>query len=144
MKETLGEMILKNYEKNETPEAPQVREFSTEVYKKQIKSLIEKTIQEGSKEYRGKKFYITLYGYNELQVDQNLAHFKVVGRKSRPSPEWKQTVFSYDPSLSSSKAFRYEWMLPKKESAMQMIVNPDGWHPHLIENIQKFLNGKLS
>lgn len=138
---TLGKQILENYEKksNENVEA---RELANEVYKKKIQSLIEKTIQEGSKKYNGKKFYVVWYGYND-NADPNIAHCKVIGRLTRPSPEWKQTVFSYDPSQPESKNFKYEWMLPKKETGMEIMVNPDGFHPHLVENVSKYINGKL-
>lgn len=143
MEKKLGEQIIENYEKNSDEKGVETRELSVEVYNKKIRTLVEKTIEEGCKEYGGEKFYIVLYGYNDPYVDKNLAHFKIIGRKSRPSPEWKQTVFSYDPNEPHQRAFKYEWMLPKKESAMEMIVNPSGWHPHLIENIQKFLDGRL-
>lgn len=138
---TLGKQLLES-RKKESKESVETRELATEIYKKKIEGLITKTIQEGIKEYNGKKFYIIWFGYND-RIDPNMAHCKVIGRITRPKPEWRQTVFSYDPSLPESKCFRYEWMLPKKETAMEIMVNPDGFHPHLLENIDKFIKGKL-
>lgn len=138
---TFGKQILDNYKKSSSDKI-ETRELANHVYKHKIQALIEKTIKEGIKEYNNQKFYIVWYGYND-RLDPSTAHCKIIGRSTRPKPEWKQTVFSYDPSKSSEKSFKYEWMLPKKETAMEMVVNPYGWHPHIIENITKFLNGNL-
>lgn len=138
---TLGKQILENYSKK-NPEQVETRELGQEVYKNKIRSLIEKTIQEGLKEYRNQKFYIVWYGYKD-GMEMNMAHCKIIGRLSRPIPEWRQTVFSYDPRAKNEEAFRYEWMLPDEKSAQDMLLNPDGFHPHLIENIKKYRDGSL-
>lgn len=139
---TLGQKILNNYGKS-SPDIVETRELANEVYKKKIQSLIEKTIQEGIREYNGNKFYVVWYGYND-KADPNMAHCKIIGRSTRPNPEWKQTVFSYDPALPQSKNFKYEWMLPKKETAMEIMLNPEGFHPHLVENVSNYIKGKLA
>lgn len=133
---TVGKQVLDKAIKHAGEKGPECREVTLEFGKK-INQQIEKIIKE-HKTY-ALLYYIVIYAHKEVWSEQ-VVRTKIVIRKTRPFPEWKQCVYSYNNRTSELK---YHWALPNEGIADFMLMNEAGFDRQLIEWIKKYKDGTL-
>ncbi len=134
---TLGSQILEAYEKGGKGE--ECREIVLEYCYKNFLPRLQQIVKEEAPKFGG-LFYILVFGFPDYH-EPIASHIRIIARKSRPRPEPHTILYSYDPYKDE---FKYEWILPGEDAFDRMLKDRDSFHPHLIENIEKFKAGTLS
>lgn len=135
---TLGAQLLNNYYKNHDQKGPEVREITLEFGKKDFLPRLERIAKQEARKFKG-TFYVQVFGYTD-PADPLIGHVKYAIRQTRPNPEPKCLLYSYN---KDKEEWKYEWMLPGEKSFKDIVENPNGFHPHLVENVAKYMEGKL-
>lgn len=138
MKKTLGSQVIENYEKNFDEVGPETREVTLEFGRRDFLPRLQKIAKEESKKFNG-KFYIQVFCWRN-KLDPLLGQVKYIIRETRPNPEPCCMLYSYD---KRKDEWKYEWMLPSEESFLGILNNFENYHPHLVENISKFMKKEL-
>lgn len=137
-KETTGKQVRDKIIKNIDDKGPECREVVLE-WGKEFNHFLEKIIEE-HKNY-APKYYIVLYAYKEIW-SENVVRTKYIVRKTKPHPEWKQLVYSYD---NRTQKLEYHWALPQNEEIGRAILkNSIGFDQQLVKWIQAYFDGTLA
>ena len=100
-----------------------------------MSSLVEdlnETICDGTKDYDGKPFYITVHERKDLQMKRALQR-KMIKRTMRPYPEDDTVVFYVDPRIND---VRFCWCLPHWSEMDNMLNSHELYDHELIEEIR--------
>lgn len=138
MRKTLGQELIENYEKNHSEKGPELREITMEFAKQDFFPRLQKIAKEESKNY-DKKFYIQIFAWRSPH-DHLWGNVKYIIRQTRPNPEPNCLLYSYD---KHKDEWKYEWMLPAESSFLGILNNPESYHPHMIENVSKYMKKEL-
>jgi hypothetical protein len=138
VRETLGSQILKCYEKNHDEIGPECREVVLEYGHKEWLPRLQKILQEEAPKFN-KKFYILVVGYKDPLSDI-ASHVRIIVRGTKPLPEPKTMVYSYDPQ---DGLLMVEWTLPSDQTIKDVLNNPDDYDPFLADCVFKYKNKTL-
>jgi len=133
---TLGQQLIDYAEKNPYGYTQEVRETTDEMgkrYNDELQSVILR-----HRNIKG-KYYILCIMKKEIFAE-NVMRCLFVARRTPPTPEWNQIVYSYD---NTDDALRLEWILPSPGEAEMVLNDPLGWDCFLVECIEKFRKGLL-
>ena len=136
MKETIGKQVLDKAIKYAGEKGPECREVTLawgKSFNKTVEEII-KTHKDFAKEY-----YIVIYATKEIWSEQ-VVRIKIVIRKSKPNPEWRQCVYSYN---NKTNKLVYHWALPHEKTCKAMLENEEGFDPKIIYWIKLYLANKL-
>lgn len=98
-------------------------------------SLVEdlnETIHDGTKEFEGKPFYITVHESKDLQMPRCIRR-RMLKTKYRPWPEDDTLVFYVNPQLND---VRFCWCLPHWSEMDNMIMNENLFEHAMLEEIR--------
>ncbi len=102
------------------------------------KSLVvdlNETVERGSKEFKGKLFYITVYEKRDLQM-KNAFIRKLIKTRYRPYPEADTHVYKVIPS---GNEVYFCWSLPPRYEMINMLNTPEiRTEPHEQEELRLF------
>lgn len=102
------------------------------------KSLVvdlNETIEQGTKEFEGKVFYITVYEKRDLQM-KNAFIRRLIKTKYRPYPEADTMVFKVNPKAAE---VYFCWNLPARHEMINMLNTPElRTKPHEQEELNMF------
>ncbi len=137
-KKTIGSQVLEKTIENIDDKGAECREVTLE-WGKQFNKLLDDIINEHRS--FADHYYIVLYAQKEIWSEQ-VVRTKYIIRKTRPTPEWRQMVYSYNNKINELK---YHWALPQSEVIGRAILsNPTGFDKQLVRWIDQYLNGTLS
>lgn len=92
------------------------------------------TIKEGTKEFGGKPFFITVYEKKDLQMPKAILR-RLYKTRYRPWPEDDTIVFSVTPS---SNDVRFCWCLPHRSDMFNILTNAHLYHNDLVMDVRAF------
>lgn len=101
------------------------------------KSLVDDlndAIKEGTKEFEGKPFFITVYEKKDLQMPKAILR-RLYKTKYRPWPEDDTVVFSVTPS---NNEVRFCWCLPHRSDMFNIMANSHLYHPEMVADVKAF------
>lgn len=107
--------------------------------KKSLVDDINDTIKEGTKQFEGRPFHITVYEKFDLQMKKALIR-RLVKTKYRPYPEQNTMVFKVRPS--SNEVF-FCWDLPERHRMMNIVAVPDIFPKEVVQQIRDWENMRL-
>lgn len=99
------------------------------------KSLVDDindTITQGTKEFQGNTFYITVHENKDLQMPRAIKR-RMVKTPFRPWPEDDTVVFKVIPSAADVK---FCWCLPHRNEMYNMIMNPFLFDKEMVSDIK--------
>lgn len=111
----------------------------TNELKKSLVDDLNDTIVQGSKEYEGQPFYITVHEKKDLAMPHML-HRRMIKTKYRPWPEDDTIVFAITPSTNDVK---FCWCLPHWSEMENMLNNKMLFEPSMIRQIMAWKNFNL-
>ncbi len=106
-KETVGKASRDLLLKNEPSHS--VIDYEREMHKDYEKNILE-CVERCKKEFFG-DFYVLVIIKKE-RLMQNVIRNYFLGRKSCPTPDWDQTVYSYD---RKNDTIKFMWVIPAKD-----------------------------
>lgn len=133
LRETLGSQILKCYDKNYNEIGPECREVVLEYGTKEWLPRLQKILKEEAPKFN-KKFYILVVGYKDPLSDI-ASHVRIIVRGTKPLPEPKTMVYSYDPK---EEILMVEWTLPSDQTIKDILNDPEGFDPFLVDCVIKY------
>lgn len=135
---TLGSQVQEKVTKEFDDKGVECREVTLE-WGKQFNKLLDDIIDEHRS--FANHYYIVLYAKKEIWSEQ-IVRTKYIVRKTRPTPEWRQMVYSYN---NKTNELKYHWALPQSEVIGRAILsNPTGFDKQLVKWIDQYLEGTLS
>lgn len=136
-KNTVGEEALKRLENVDTKQGiiDTQREADKE-YFPQIEECIK------NHKHLDSSYYIVVHHKKEKLLENVIRRY-FIARETMPTPQWDQTLWSYNPKTTELK---FIWTLPDENTAKWMASNPSELsenHRELVVFIMEFLNKTL-
>lgn len=101
------------------------------------KSLVDDlndTIVEGTKEFKGRPFFITVYEKKDLQMPKAILR-RLYKTLYRPWPEDDTVVFSVTPS---NNEVRFCWCLPHRSDMFNILMNAHLYNNEMVLDVKAF------
>ena len=106
------------------------------------KSLVEdlnETVAQGTKDFEGRPFYITVHEKRDLQM-KNAFLRRMIKTVYRPYPEDDTLVFKVYPY---SNSVYFCWELPHRTNMLNMLACPDLYEPEILQKFKHWENLRL-
>lgn len=129
-RKTVG-AIYKDLQENSKGEFITVGDMTNELMSSLVEDLNE-TIIDGSKEFQGKEFYITVHEKKDLQMKTCMLR-RMLKTKYRPYPEDDTMVFHVEPS---NNKIEFCWCLPHHTEMDNILANPNLFDKNLVNEIK--------
>lgn len=135
-KKTFGQVVVEKFERGELDDKQTARETTNEMGKtwnKELEDVISKHA------HYDEPYYIQVVLKHEA-LFPNAIKAVFIARKTRPLPEWNNTLYKMDNKLGM---LTLEWTLPDELNALQVTSRPDLFSSELVHWCLDMARGTL-